>query len=64
MGADFAGISLFAVRIPGIRLLERYADYDVANDRFEKIVGFGLNRGGGGSPPQNQNGTGIGLPGE
>ena len=64
MGADFAGINLFTVRIPGIRLLERYADYDVANDWFEKIVGFGSNRGDGGSHPPNQNGTGSVLSGE
>ena len=34
----FKGINLFAVRIPGIRLLERYANWEVANDWFEKII--------------------------
>lgn len=34
----FKDINLFAVRIPGIRLLERYANWEVANDWFEKIV--------------------------
>lgn len=37
----FCGIHLFTVRIPGIRMLARYADYDVENDWFERIVGFG-----------------------
>lgn len=37
----FRGIHLFTVRIPGIRMLARYADYDVANDWFERGVGFG-----------------------
>lgn len=37
----FRDINLFAVRIPGIRLLERYAVYDIADDWFKDIVGFG-----------------------
>lgn len=34
----FKGINLFAVRIPGIRLLDRYANWEIADDWFEKIV--------------------------
>jgi hypothetical protein len=34
----FKGINLFAVRVPGIRLLERYANWEVANNWFEKII--------------------------
>ena len=37
----FRGIHLFTVRIPGIRMLTRYADDDVAKDWFERIAGFG-----------------------
>lgn len=36
----FAGINLFTVRIPGIRLLERYGNYELAEDWFEKIVSW------------------------
>ena len=41
----FEDINLFTVRIPGIRLLQRYANYVVANDWFETIVGFASNEG-------------------
>ena len=34
----FGEINLFTVRIPGIRLLERYANGEIANDWFEKIA--------------------------
>lgn len=34
----FKGINLFTVRIPGIRLLERYANWEIANDWFEDIA--------------------------
>ena len=34
----FEGINLFTVRIPGICLLERYANSEIANDWLEKIV--------------------------
>ena len=36
----FEDINLFTVRIPGIRLLERYANYCRADDWFRKIVRF------------------------
>jgi hypothetical protein len=41
----FEDINLFTVRIPGISLLQRYANYVVANDWFEKIVHFAANDG-------------------
>jgi len=41
----FRNVNLFTVRIPGIRLLARYADYDIANDWFEKIVSMSSLKG-------------------
>ena len=41
----FKDIKLFTVRIPGISLLRRYANYDDANDWFEKIAEFVPNKG-------------------
>lgn len=47
----FSEVHLFTVRVPGLRLLERYAKWDEpANDWFEKIVGFDPNRREGNSP--------------
>ena len=34
----FSDVRLFTVRVPGLRLLERYAKYELANDWFEVIV--------------------------
>ena len=34
----FSDVNLFTVRVPGLRLLERYAKYELANDWFEVVV--------------------------
>ena len=39
----FNDVRLFTVRIPGLRLLERYARCELANDWFEAIVNFAPN---------------------
>ena len=41
----FKDIKLFTVRIPGISLLRRYANYEVANDWFKAIAEFVPNKG-------------------
>ena len=41
----FKDIKLFTVRIPGISLLRRYANYDDANDWFKEIAEFATNKG-------------------
>lgn len=41
----FKDIKLFTVRIPGISLLRRYANYDDANDWFKEIAELATNKG-------------------
>ena len=42
----FRDVHLYTVRVPGLRLLERYAKYELANDWFETIVGAAPTSGG------------------